>query len=92
MPFASPLGRASTSASALSHRKRTVAGAACGACSARSRVRTRCTLPSTMGVRTPYAMLAIAPAVYRPTPGICFSSTSGSLGSRPVVSTAATRS
>lgn len=40
----------------------------------------------TIGVRTPYAIEQIAPAVYRPTPGTCFSSISGSEGRRSGVS------
>lgn len=34
-----------------------------------TRSSTRATLPSTIGARSPWTMLAIAPAVYRPTPG-----------------------
>lgn len=34
-----------------------------------TRASTRATLPSTSGARSPYAMLAIAPAVYGPIPG-----------------------
>jgi hypothetical protein len=60
---------AATSRAASAHAHRSDAGSATRAGAAATRASTRRTLPSTIGTRSPKAMLAIAPAVYRPTPG-----------------------
>ena len=68
-PGAASAGSAAISAPACSHSARWPAVDLMSCVMPSTRASTRATLPSTSGARSPYAIDAIAPAVYGPMPG-----------------------
>jgi len=71
----SPGRRGGTSAPASAQSRPSVAAWPMGAAMSNKRASTRLTFPSSTGTASLYAMLAMAPAVYRPMPGrACHSS------------------
>lgn len=73
-PGAAPAGSAAISSPALAHSSFVPRADLTSSSIANTRASTRATLPSTSGARSPYAIDAIAPAVYGPMPGTSRSS------------------